>query len=182
MVVVNGRRLLDEPKCKTALDVMRATPDLSQLAELVPTLTPKLRDALSSTDGADLTFFAPTNGAFAALKAALPDGAYIKLMGNGTMLTALLSYSIVPGKRLDTSMLGATPLRTALGDVVSPLSVDRGSMLQGVGSRASVVKGNIQACHATLHATDNVLFPVPMPTGSALSDAVDKMKSTVAQG
>ena len=179
MVIVNGRRL-QEAKCQTALDVMRATPDLSELAALVPTLTPKLRDALSSTDGADLTFLAPTNGAFAALKAALPDGAYNALMSNGTVLTALLSYAIIPGKRLGTDQLGAAPLRTALGDVVAPLSVN-GMVLQGVGSRAAVVKGNLQACHATLHLTDAVLLPVPMPSG-ALGDATDKVKSAVAQG
>ena len=180
MVIVNGRRL-QEAKCQTALDVMRATPDLSELAALVPTLTPKLRDALSSTDGADLTFLAPTNGAFAALKAALPDGAYNALMSNGTVLTALLSYAIVPGKRLATSQLGAAPLRTALGDVVAPLSVN-GMVLQGVGSSAAVVQGNLQACHATLHLTDKVLYPVPMPAGGALGDAADKVKSAVAQG
>ena len=181
MVVVNGRRL-QEAKCQTALDVMRATPDLSDLAALVPSLTPKLRDALSATDGADLTFFAPTNGAFAALKAALPDsGAYGMLMGNVTMLTALLSYAIVPGKRLGMTQLGEAPLRTALGDAVAPLAA-HGAVLQGVGSRAAVVRGNLQACHVTMHATDQVLLPLPMPAGGALGDAADKVKSAAAQG
>jgi len=179
VVVVNGRRL-QEAKCATALDVMRATPELSDLAALVPALTPKLRDALSSTDGADLTLLAPTNGAFAALKAALPGGAYGTLMGNGTMLTALLSYAIVPGKRLDVSQLSAAPLRTALGDAVAPLSA-HGAALQAVGSRAAVVRGNLQACHATLHAIDAVLLPLPLPNG-ALGDAADKVKSAAAQG
>ena len=179
MVVVNGRKL-QNAQCRTALDVMRDTPDLSQMAALVSTMSPKLREALSSHDGPDFTAFLPTNGALNALKDALPGDAFGMLMHNGSMLTALQSYSIIPGRRIAMSDLGSAPLRTALGDAVAPLSAF-GSTLQGIGSRASVVKGDLQACHATLHMVDRVLFPIAMPR-EALSNAADKVKSAMTQG
>lgn len=178
-MVVNGRKL-QNTQCRTVLDVMRDTPDLSQMAALVPSMSPKLREAFSSKDGPDLTAFIPTNGALNALKDALPGDAFGMLMHNGSMLTALQSYSIIPGRRIAMNDLGSAPLRTALGDAVKPLSAT-GSTLQGVGSRASVVKGDLQACHATLHVVDRVLFPIDRPR-DVLSNAADKMKSAVTQG
>ena len=180
VVVVNGRRL-QGAKCTTVLDTMRGMPMLSDLTALVPSLSDKMQSALSSTDGPDLTMLAPSNSAFSQLKSALPPPAYDMLMRNGTMLTALLSYSIVPGQRIGSDHLGGASLRTALGDAVAPLAAS-GTSLQGIGSRADIVKGDVQACHATLHVVDRVLFPIPLPSGDVISGAADKMKSAVTQG
>ena len=181
MVVVNGRRL-QGAACRTPLDAMRSVPELSQLTALVPSLSDKMQAALSSTEGPDLTMFAPSNAALAALKAALPAPAYDTLMGNGTMLTALLSYSVVPGRRIGSGQLGSgAPLRTALGDAVAPLAAS-GNALQGIGSRAAIVNGDLQACHATLHLVDAVLFPIPLPSGDLINGAADKVKGAMAQG
>lgn len=159
-----GRRLFQAP-CKTALEVMQSTPELSSLAALVPSLTPKLREALSSPSGAPFTFFAPSNAALSSLAAALPD--FAPELRNGTVLTALLSYHIVPGKLLASDALQGAPLATALGGMVPPLSA-AGATLKGVGSEAAVVKPDLRSCHATLHVVNNVLLPIPLPGGARL--------------
>jgi uncharacterized surface protein with fasciclin (FAS1) repeats len=176
VVVVNGRKLLGG-SCKSALDVMRDTPELSDMAALVGTLTPKLRDALSSSDGKDLTFFVPSNTALAAMKAAMPDASNM-LLQHGNELSVLLAYAVVPGRRLSMGDLSGAPLRTALGDAVSPLTSVSGGVVDAAGSSAKVVQ-SLQACHATLHVVDRVLIPLSLPD---MKSAADKVKSAMAQG
>lgn len=177
---MNGRRMLDAP-CKTPMEVLRSMPDASQFVALVPMFSEKLRDALSSRDGPDASFFVPTNAALSNFKHDMPD-VYDAIARNGTMmLTALMSSMVVPGRLVAAKDLGSAPLRTALGDALPPLTAS-GMLIKGVGSSAKIVHGDVNACHAKLHLIGDVIFPLPMPTHNAVSDAADKVKSAMAQG
>ena len=98
------------------------------------------------------TVFAPTDAAFAAL----PKGTVEDLLkpANKAKLTKILTYHVVPGSVLSTSLRS--------GDVKS---VEGSSLKVGVNagkvtvSGASVVKADIKASNGVIHVIDKVLMP-----------------------
>jgi len=73
------------------VDAAIATPALSTLVDLV--VAADLADALATTE--NITVFAPTNDAFAALPAELVD----VVVGNTDLLTAVLTYHVTTGQQ-----------------------------------------------------------------------------------
>jgi uncharacterized surface protein with fasciclin (FAS1) repeats len=98
------------------------------------------------------TVFAPTDAAFAAL----PKGTVDDLLkpANKAKLTKVLTYHVVPGSVLSTSLKS--------GDVKS---VEGGSLKVVVApgkvtvSGANVVKADIKASNGVIHVIDKVLLP-----------------------
>ncbi|MBD0312232.1 MAG: fasciclin domain-containing protein [Microcoleus sp. T3-bin5] len=98
------------------------------------------------------TVFAPTDAAFAAL----PKGTVENLLKpeNKAQLTKILTYHVVPGSVLSTSLKS--------GDVKS---VEGMSLKVGVNagkvtvSGANVVKADIKASNGVIHVIDKVLMP-----------------------
>jgi uncharacterized surface protein with fasciclin (FAS1) repeats len=98
------------------------------------------------------TVFAPTDAAFAAL----PKGTLDDLLkpANKAKLTKILTYHVVPGSVLSTSLKS--------GDVKS---VEGGSLKVAVSpgkvtvSGANVVKADIKASNGVIHVIDKVLIP-----------------------
>ena len=98
------------------------------------------------------TVFAPTDAAFAAL----PEGTVEDLLkpANKAKLTKILTYHVVPGSVLSTSLKS--------GDVKS---VEGSSLKVGVNagkvtvSGANVVKADIKASNGVIHVIDKVLMP-----------------------
>lgn len=98
------------------------------------------------------TVFAPTDAAFAAL----PKGTVEDLLKpeNKAKLTKILTYHVVPGSVLSTSLKS--------GDVKS---VEGTSLKVGVNagkvtvSGANVVKADIKASNGVIHVIDKVLMP-----------------------
>lgn len=98
------------------------------------------------------TVFAPTDAAFAAL----PKGTVENLLKpeNKAQLTKILTYHVVPGSVLSTSLKS--------GDVKS---VEGTSLKVGVNagkvtvSGANVVKADIKASNGVIHVIDKVLMP-----------------------
>ena len=98
------------------------------------------------------TVFAPTDAAFAAL----PKGTVENLLKpeNKAQLTKILTYHVVPGSVLSTSLKS--------GDVKS---VEGSSLKVGVNgskvtvSGANVVKADIKASNGVIHVIDKVLMP-----------------------
>ena len=72
------------------VDAAIATPELSTLVDLV--VAAGLDDALATTE--NLTVFAPTNDAFAALPSELVD----VVVGDVDLLTAILTYHVTTGQ------------------------------------------------------------------------------------
>ncbi|MEG4801125.1 fasciclin domain-containing protein [Microcoleus sp. ARI1-B5] len=98
------------------------------------------------------TVFAPTDAAFAAL----PKGTVEDLLkpANKAKLTKILTYHVVPGAVLSSSLKS--------GDVKS---VEGGSLKVAVAagkvtvSGANVVKADIKASNGVIHVIDKVLIP-----------------------
>lgn len=98
------------------------------------------------------TVFAPTDAAFAAL----PKGTVENLLKpeNKAQLTKILTYHVVPGSVLSTSLKSGDVKSvegTSLKVAVSPQQVTVGG--------AKVVKADIKASNGVIHVIDKVLMP-----------------------
>ena len=98
------------------------------------------------------TVFAPTDAAFAAL----PKGTVEDLLkpANKAKLTKILTYHVVPGAVLSTSLKSGDVKSvegTSLKVAVSPDQVTVGG--------AKVVKADIKASNGVIHVIDKVLMP-----------------------
>ena len=108
-----------------------------------------LADTLNTTD--DITVFAPTNDAFAALDKATLDAALADPKG---LLTTVLTYHVVPG-RLSPDQLAGTH-ETLQGGTIEVTGSGEDFTVNGT---AKVVCGNVQTKNATVYIIDGVLLP-----------------------
>jgi len=137
---------------------MAATKDIVAIAssnDQFKTLTKALgaADLVTTLQGkGPFTVFAPTDAAFAAL----PKGTLENLLkpANKAKLTKILTYHVVPGSVLSTS-LKSGEVKTVEGMsvkvVVAPGKVTVGG--------ANVVKADIKASNGVIHVIDKVLIP-----------------------
>ena len=107
-----------------------------------------LVDTLNSAK--DITVFAPTNDAFAAMDKATMDKAMGDLKG---LLTKVLTNHVVEG-RLSPDML-AGEHTTLAGTTITV----KGSGEKFTVGKATVVCGNVQTANATVYIVDEVLLP-----------------------
>ena len=120
------------------------------LATLVTAVTAAgLGDTLNSAE--DITVFAPTNDAFAAVPAETMDAAMADPSG---LLTTVLTYHVVPG-RLSPDQLAGTHTTLQGAD----LEVAGSGEEFTVNGSAVVVCGNVQTANATVYIIDGVLLP-----------------------
>jgi uncharacterized surface protein with fasciclin (FAS1) repeats len=114
-----------------------------------------LAGALS--DGENLTVFAPTDEAFAAL----PEGTVENLLKpeNKDQLIAVLSYHVLPRELSSNQLPGRTiHVKTikAAGDKMLAVTKDSGGVTV---DQANVVKADIRADNGIIHVIDKVLLP-----------------------
>ncbi len=97
------------------------------------------------------TVFAPTEAAFAAL----PEGLLAKLLlpENVAVLTAILTYHVVPGMVMSTDIT-AGDVATVEGSTVA-LTTDMGVMVNG----AKVIAADVAASNGVIHVIDAVIVP-----------------------
>ncbi|OYW27633.1 MAG: hypothetical protein B7Z44_11485, partial [Caulobacter sp. 12-67-6] len=120
----------------------------------------------------NLTLFAPTDAAFAAL----PAGELEKLMlpDNGPMLQKVLTYHLINTKVDSSKIKGAKgEVKTVQGSSV---------MLDGSGDTAmvdgaTIVQADVMATNGVLHVVDKVLMPKDMP-GAQAAAATDESATT----
>ena len=122
-------------------------PDLKTLVTAVTAAG--LGDTLNSTD--DITVFAPTNSAFAAMDQATLKKALADPKG---LLTTVLTYHVVPGKLSPMDLAGTH--KTLQGDT---LTVEGSGEDFTVNGAAKVVCGNVATSNATVYIIDGVLAP-----------------------
>lgn len=134
-----------------ALDpVATAASNNPVLSTLVTAVTAAgLGDTLNSAD--DITVFAPTNDAFAALDKATLDAAMADPTG---LLTTVLTYHVVDG-RLAPDELAGTHTTLQGGEIEVTGSGEQFT----VNGTAMVVCGNVQTANATVYIIDAVLLP-----------------------
>ncbi len=107
--------------------------------------------------GENLTVFAPTDEAFAAL----PDGTVEMLLKpeNKDQLIAVLSYHVLPRKLESTDLPGRTiHVKTINGSGDNTLSVSKTSSGVTVDN-ATVISADIPADNGVIHVVDTVLLP-----------------------
>jgi uncharacterized surface protein with fasciclin (FAS1) repeats len=109
----------------------------------------KLGDTLNTAK--DITVFAPTNDAFAAMDKATLDSAMADPSG---LLSTVLTYHVVQG-RLTPEMLAGTHETLAGTD----LTVEGSGETFTVNGKAMVVCGNVETANATVYIIDGVLLP-----------------------
>ncbi|MEM1285755.1 MAG: fasciclin domain-containing protein [Pseudomonadota bacterium] len=112
-----------------------------------------LADALATTE--NITVFAPTDDAFAAL----PDGTVESLLleENRDQLVAILTYHVLPRELRSTDLPGRTiPVRTL--NTADMLRVTKSHGAVTVDG-ANVVAADIHADNGVIHVIDSVLLP-----------------------
>ncbi|MEH6587146.1 MAG: fasciclin domain-containing protein [Halioglobus sp.] len=131
------------------VDAAIATPELSTLVELV--VLAGLDEALGTTE--NITVFAPTNDAFAALPAELVD----VVVGNPDLLTAVLTYHVTTGAQDPRKMSSnlATRRATLQGQSVY---FGRANGEPRV-NMAGVACQGVKADNGTVWVIDSVLLP-----------------------
>lgn len=116
----------------------------------------------------NLTLFAPTDAAFAAL----PAGELDKLMlpENGPMLQKVLTYHLINAK------VDSTKIKGAKGEVKSvegsPLLLDGSGAIPMVDT-ATITQTDVMATNGVLHVVDKVLIPKDVPGLQAAASATD---------
>ncbi len=142
----------DDHELPNIVATAQATPSLSILVEAV--VAAGLVDALSAPG--PLTVFAPTNDAFAALLAEL-GVTKDALLANKTLLTAVLTYHVVPGRILREQVPINTPIATLQGATFTVGSDLR--ITDGRGRRAGIATTDILCENGVVHVIDRVILP-----------------------
>lgn len=104
------------------------------------------------------TVFAPTNAAFEAL----PEGLLEKLLlpENVAVLTAILTYHVVPGQVMSTDVT-AGDVATVEGSTIA-ITTDGGVKVNG----ANVVAVDVAASNGVIHVIDQVIVPPTVDVSS----------------
>ena len=145
------------PQTKNIVELAASLPDFSILVEAV--LAAELEGTLSGTG--PFTVFAPTNAAFAALLAELKV-TKAQLLADKALLTAVLTYHVLPAKVLASNVTDGLKATTVQGQQFTLNKA--GSTLHITDARhrgASVVATDVQAANGVIHVIDRVLLPKP---------------------
>ncbi|MGW0589394.1 fasciclin domain-containing protein [Streptosporangium sp. NPDC002607] len=142
-----GRGSLSNAARERVTTAVAENPDLSTLSTAIKDagLTNKLYTVK------DVTIFAPNNAAFNQL----PPGALKKLLADKKLLTKVLTYHVVEGKKTPSQLVGA-PLKTMQGGQITVKGSGQSFVVSG---RAKVVCGDIGTKNATVYIIDKVLMP-----------------------
>ncbi|MEP5568746.1 MAG: fasciclin domain-containing protein [Halioglobus sp.] len=131
------------------VDAAIATPELSTLVDLV--VAAGLDEALATTE--NITVFAPTNDAFAALPSELVD----VVVGNPDLLSAVLTYHVTTGQQDPRKFAGGVATRRATlnGQSVYFGRADGEARVNMAGVSCQGVKTD----NGTVWVIDSVLLP-----------------------
>ena len=142
------------PADKTIVQTAIASaPEFTLLVEAVQAAG--LVDALSATG--PFTVFAPTNAAFAAALAELGTTKEA-LFANTALLTAVLTYHVVPSRVFKAQVPVGTPITTLQGatfTVGSDLAIT-----DQAGRKANIVATDVMTSNGVIHVIDKVILPL----------------------
>jgi uncharacterized surface protein with fasciclin (FAS1) repeats len=123
----------------------------------------------------NLTLFAPTDAAFAALPAGTLDT--LLLPENGPMLQKVLTYHLINAK------VDSSKIKGAKGEVKSvegsPLLLD-GSGATPMVDGATITQADVMASNGVLHVVDKVLLPKDVAGLQAAASATDASTNVAA--
>jgi uncharacterized surface protein with fasciclin (FAS1) repeats len=126
-----------------------ATPSLSTLVAAVQAAD--LVDALSD-ENTQLTVFAPTNDAFAAIQETVDS---LLLPENKADLQNVLQYHVVSGKVMSTDLSDGMEVTALNGDTLT-ISIEDGKVMI---NDAEVTLADVETSNGVVHVIDTVLVP-----------------------
>jgi len=97
------------------------------------------------------TVFAPTDEAFAKL----PAGTVEALLADKAALTRILTYHVVPGRVMASTVVGLSEAETVAG-IMAPIQVRSGDVYV---AGAKVVATDVMATNGVIHVIDTVMLP-----------------------
>jgi uncharacterized surface protein with fasciclin (FAS1) repeats len=145
----------DDGHPSTTLAVAQSDPQFSILVEAVQAAG--LGDTLAGPG--PLTVFAPTNAAFASLLTELGISKDA-LLANRALLTAVLTYHVLPARVEKAQVPLGQPVTTAQGGILKVDSVGAGLVItDGRNRSATITATDVQAGNGVVHVIDRVLLP-----------------------
>lgn len=156
------------------------TPEFATLLTAVLAADPAIVEALSNPE-AELTVFAPTDAAFAALAEALGEEAFAAVLADQAALSEILLYHVASGvydsATVAASLEFAASTQEAWGMLSAVTSLET---LQGQSLDFEVVEGEIMVDNAKIVATDiqasngviHVIDAVVLPEARTIADIV----------
>ncbi len=130
----------------------------AQFSILVEAVTAADLGATLSGPG-PFTVFAPTNDAFAALLTEL-NLTKAQLLADKPLLTAVLTYHVLPSKVNKAAVPLGLPITTVQGDIFKIDAVGTALRITDGRNRTSnIVTADIAASNGVIHAIDKVLLP-----------------------
>jgi uncharacterized surface protein with fasciclin (FAS1) repeats len=137
------------------------TPEFTTLLAAVSAADPAVLEALSAPD-AELTVFAPTDAAFAALAEALGEEAFNGVLANQEQLTKILLFHVVEGiytssdvRAALAEMMDGVTLTMLNGDDATITATDEGIFIND----AQIILTDIDAANGVIHVIDAVILP-----------------------
>lgn len=157
MMMVATQAVYAGPKGDSLVDVAIAVNSEGVYAGLFDTLIAGVLAAdpsvLAVLDGnGQHTVFAPTDDAFAALGLD-PDS--IATLDQG-VLTEILLYHVVRGRRMSEDVISSDQLRTRLGEFVYQ---EDGVLTDNLGLQSAIIVPDVEAANGVIHVIDAVLLP-----------------------
>ncbi|MBW4437214.1 MAG: fasciclin domain-containing protein [Pleurocapsa minor GSE-CHR-MK-17-07R] len=144
----------------TDLASAEEAPEFTTLLAAVAAADPAVLEALSDPE-AELTVFAPTDAAFAAVAEALGEEGFAALLADTAALTDILLYHVYGGVAYyaDVAELldedGNLVLEMLNGDEAVISVSDMGAMIAG----ANIVATDVEAANGVVHVIDAVILP-----------------------
>jgi uncharacterized surface protein with fasciclin (FAS1) repeats len=140
------------------------TPEFATLLTAVQAADPAVVEALSNPE-AELTVFAPTDAAFAALAEALGEEAFAGVLADTEALTGILLFHVVEGKVMSSDVVaaleandGSFSVPSLNGQYIDIELDDMGDILVD-GAKLNLDMVDIEASNGVIHVIDSVILP-----------------------
>jgi uncharacterized surface protein with fasciclin (FAS1) repeats len=140
------------PADKNIVQTAQSISDFSLLVDAV--VAAGLVDALSAPG--PFTVFAPTNAAFAAALTEL-GVTQEALFADTALLTAVLTYHVVPGRVFKAQVPLNTPITTLQGATIS-IGSDL-AITDQAGRKANITATDVMTSNGVIHVIDKVILP-----------------------
>lgn len=142
---------IDDTEQYTVMELARKSPNLSTFVKLIEQAG--LENDLERLD--KMTFFAPTNEAFAKI----PKDKLSKLLltDNRAILSAMVQAHILPSEVASGQLQSNTRIRMTDQSYL-PVNTDNNGTITSVGN-AELIKTDVEASNGRIHVLDSVIMP-----------------------
>ncbi len=172
----------DDPGTIADIVVASATGDSPEFATLltaVQAADPAVLEALSNPE-AELTVFAPTDAAFAALAEALGEEAFGEILADQETLTSILLYHVVDGAVFSSDVVAALEANDGYFGVQSLNGqyIDISTEMSNVyidDAMLNLDMVDIEASNGVIHVIDAVIVPESMTIAEMVVEAASDM-------